>query len=235
MEMRAPLELVSLIAVSPFRRWLNQGDGHTVLVIPGFLAPDASTAAMRHALRRLGYDARGWGLGVNLGPRPEVVTALQARLLALAGDGGPVSVVGWSLGGIYARLLAREYPEVVRTVVTIASPFRMKPGDSSRASQLYDSLEGPGERWIWRKFRERSLTVPATSIFTRLDGVVDWRACVAGPDDATESIEIRGASHIGLGNNPAAIAVIADRLSRDPLRWTPYRVPRGLRRVIVVH
>ena len=96
-------------------------------------------------------------------------------------------------------------------------------------------MEKPGERWIWTRLRQRELSVPATSIFTRYDGVVDWRACLDNASDRAENIEIRGASHFGLGQNPAAVAVIADRLAQSPASWQRYQVPPKLRRLVRVH
>ena len=207
-----------------------------MLVIPGFLAPDVSTLPMRRALRKAGYNAAGWGLGLNTGPRPEVVDAMQETLRRLYDETGrSVSIVGWSLGGMYARLLARAHPELVRVVVTLVSPFRFIETDGSRVSRLYRTLERPEERHTWRAMRQPPLLVPTTSLFTKLDGVVDWRACIDEPRPNAENIELRGASHFGMGHNPAALIVITDRLEHDHDNWEPFDPEGRLKNVIVPH
>ncbi|HKA84411.1 MAG TPA: hypothetical protein VKD21_11140, partial [Acidimicrobiales bacterium] len=107
-QQRALTELVGFGVSLPLFRLMPAGDGHPVLVLPGFMADDASTVALRSVLRSRGYRVHGWGLGRNLGPRASVVERLVGRLDAIHGDSGrAVSLVGWSLGGIYARELAR--------------------------------------------------------------------------------------------------------------------------------
>lgn len=233
-EVRAPAEFVSLLASAPWGRSLPRGDGHTVLVIPGFMAPDASTLPLRRVLRRLGYDAHGWGLGVNKGPRPAVVAGMRDLLASLAhrSDGG-VSIIGWSLGGMYGRRLAREHPAAVRQLITLASPFRMDKGDRSTASRLYESLETPNERILWRPVDGLPLRTPVTAMVSKFDGIVDWRACIEDSRPEAETLVIRGASHIGLGHNPAVLAIVADRLAQPVGTWAPYDVPERLRRVVV--
>ncbi|MFQ5555154.1 MAG: esterase/lipase family protein [Acidimicrobiia bacterium] len=236
LEARAPAELASLAVTRAFLRKMPRGDGHAVMVLPGFLASDTSTIPLRRTLRRLGYASEGWGQGMNKGPRTTVVEAMLQRLVDLAEhSGGPVSVIGWSLGGVYARTLARSLPDAVRVVVTLVSPFRMTQGDRSRASVAYAALEHPDEREQLRFLRETPLVVPATSLFSKLDGVVDWAACIDDARPHSESIEVRGASHFGIGHNPGALIVIADRLATDPLRWRPFEVPTMLRKVLVPH
>src|ERR1700752_2346029 len=122
---RAMAEFGLLIAALPLRQLLPVGDKHPVLVLPGLLADDDSTWALRRILRDLGYRVHGWRLGRNLGPTAAVVTGLQERLSRLQSQyDSAVSVIGWSLGGIYARTLARDAPSAVRTVVTLWSPLR---------------------------------------------------------------------------------------------------------------
>src|SRR4051795_2439615 len=122
----------------PLSPALPRGDHHPVLVLPGLLAGDGSTTAVRGVLRRLGYDVHGWELGRNLGPTEKVVRGMDRRLQELAQrQGRRVSVVGWSLGGIFARTLARRSPHLVRQVVTLGSPFRLTRSDQSRASRAF--------------------------------------------------------------------------------------------------
>ena len=236
LEARAPAELASQAVTRALRRRLPQGDGHSVMLLPGFMAPDVSTLPMRQVLNSIGYDAVGWGAGLNTGPRPDVIQGLRERLQDLAEDSSAdVSLIGWSLGGLYARMLARVHPELVRFVITLVAPFRFEADDRSRASGLFRTLEQPEERPMWRALRQPPLLVPTTSIFTKADGVVDWQACVDDPRPLTENIEIRGASHFGMGHNPGAMVVIADRLAQDPDAWEPFAPTARWRRLIVPH
>lgn len=203
---------VRLAALAPALRVAPRGDGHPVLVLPGFLASDRSTVPLRRFLGRLGYRCAGWELGRNLGPRPGVLAGLTRSLdqLAQAHD-QPVSLVGWSLGGVYARRLALERPAAVRTVVTLGSPFDDRHG---RLAPL--ATPGP-------------LPAPSTAIYTRSDGVVGWRTTVQAPGERRENVEVRG-SHCGLGVNPAALLVVADRLAQVPGEWAPFRPPLTVHR-----
>jgi pimeloyl-ACP methyl ester carboxylesterase len=230
---RAAFELGNAAAAGALLRRVRRGDGHGVLVLPGLGGADGSTAVLRWLLRDLGYRAEGWGLGRNLGPTPAVVDALPRRLGALAErTGGPVTLVGWSLGGIYARELARGLPDQVRAVITLGSPFQMRLADQSNASYLWTRL---------RRFHQRGLPgdpaldderpplpVPTTAIYSRTDGIVRWHTCIDTVSESCENVEVRG-SHIGLGHNPAALYVIADRLAQPPGRWTPFTPPGVLR------
>src|SRR5258708_1795275 len=141
LEQRVLFEVGALAAASPYLRFLGRGDRHPVLVLPGFTAGDASTVVLRWSLRSWGYWAHGWHLGANLGPTPSVVSGLQDRLDQLhRRHGSRVSIIGWSLGGLYARELARQHPDKVRLVITLGSPFRMVEGDRSTASWLADRV-----------------------------------------------------------------------------------------------
>jgi pimeloyl-ACP methyl ester carboxylesterase len=116
----------ALVLATPFLAVAPRGDGHGVLVLPGLLASDSSTIPLRAFLRHLGYDVRGWDLGRNHGPTEVILAGLPQALLDHAErTGRPVSVIGWSLGGVYARELARQYPKQVRQVITLGSPFTM--------------------------------------------------------------------------------------------------------------
>ena len=126
---------------------LPRGDGHPVLVLPGLLADDVSTRTLRAVLRRLGYDVHGWGLGRNIGPTAACVTGMRDLLDHLADKHGkPVTLIGWSLGGIFARDLARRTPDSVRQVVTLGSPFRLARNSQSRAIEGVRPLLAPARR-----------------------------------------------------------------------------------------
>jgi pimeloyl-ACP methyl ester carboxylesterase len=230
LESRAVFELGAVAAASPWLRLIGRGDEHPVLVLPGFLAGDPSTAPLRGILRAQGYWVHGWNLGRNLGPTPEIVDGLLARLHALHDrHGAPVSLVGWSLGGIYARRLARRHPEMVRQVITLGSPFRITPDQRSAVSGIYQRLQGrhvASVDEILPGLEAEPLTVPATAIYTRTDGVVRWWQCIESAGPQRENIEVRG-SHSGLGFNPAVIVAISDRLAQRPGEWQPFRPPLG--------
>lgn len=226
-------ELGAAAAASPLLRAVGRGDRHPVLVLPGFLAGDPSTAPLRSVLRGQGYWVHGWHLGRNLGPTPEVVDGLVGRLAMLhERHEAPVSLVGWSLGGIYARRLARRFPERVRQVITLGSPFRIDPdANRSSVSGLYDRLRPTHAVTVDADLPGMdggALEVPATSIYTRTDGVVRWWQCLESIGPERENIEVRG-SHSGLGFNPAAILAISDRLAQPVGDWEPFRPPRPLR------
>jgi pimeloyl-ACP methyl ester carboxylesterase len=208
-----------------------------VLVLPGLLASDRSTLPMRTLLSELGYDVLGFELGRNI-PSAALLEALQQRLADLRRrDGRPTSIVGWSLGGIYAREIARRNPEWVRGVVTLGSPFRPTPGEESTAAPLMRSLRrrpafaSDGPR---RTGSDLPLPVPSTALFSRTDGIVPWRACLDTVGGPHETIEVVG-SHCGLGHHPAAIYVIADRLAQPLGSWAPMTVPAMLRSVLRYH
>lgn len=233
MEQRALFELGALFAAAPMLRALGRGDRHPVLVMPGFTAGDDSTVLLRYVLRSWGYWAHGWRLGSNLGPTREAITGMHDRIDALyERHERPVSIIGWSLGGLYARALARRTPEQVRLVITLGSPLQMGPGDRSAASAIGDRLQHRFDPEFEQvpDWRQGPLPVPSTSIYSRTDGVVRWQSCLDVADARHDNVEVRG-SHVGLGFNPAALFVIADRLALAEDRWRPFRAPPALRRL----
>jgi pimeloyl-ACP methyl ester carboxylesterase len=233
LESRAIFELGATVAASPLLRVIGRGDRHPVLILPGFLAGDPSTAPLRSVLRSQGYWAHGWQLGRNLGPTPDVIDGLFERLQSLhARHGRPVSLVGWSLGGIYARRLARRCPEMVRQVITLGSPFRIaESGGRSAVSGLYERLRpthAVGLEQVVAGDSEVPPEIPVTAIYTRTDGIVRWWQCIESVGERRENIEVRG-SHSGLGFNPAVIYAVSDRLAQPVDRWRPFRRPPGSR------
>lgn len=231
---RATWELAAFYALWPTALLAPRGDGHGVLALPGFIGTDLSTRPLRVLLRLLGYDARPWGLGRNLGPTEAVVGGLPRRLVELnESTGRPVSLVGVSLGGIFARDLARRHPGLVRQVVTLGSPFGLPAGQTvphpTHAGSLYRAFRPLHRDVDWRDERDLPpLPVPSTAIYTRSDGIVPWRACLEREAPTSESIEVFG-SHSGLGHNPLALAVIADRLAQPEGSWRPFDRSASLR------
>jgi pimeloyl-ACP methyl ester carboxylesterase len=202
------------------------GDGHAVLVLPGLLADDLSTGTLRAYLTRLGYRTRGWGLGRNLGPTDAVITGMPTLLRAMAAD-GPVSIIGWSLGGVYARELARDHPTLVRQVITLGSPFALVDNRQSRADGAFRrraKRHVDPSRLPSRERMRQPIPVPSTAIYSRTDGIVDWHACVDPAGATHQNIEVR-CGHLGFGVDAATLWAIADRLAQAPGRCTPFRPP----------
>jgi pimeloyl-ACP methyl ester carboxylesterase len=215
-EARGIFEFNASLLLSPLLMRAPGGDGHPVLTLPGFLAGDLSLAPMRRYLKELGYDTYAWKMGRNAGGVSRKRAALRNRLAEIhSATGRKVSLVGWSLGGVYARDLALQAPEMVRYVVTLGSPFA-NDVRATNATQLYEALSGEAveDNAALRNAIAGDLPVPTTSIFSRTDGIVNWRTCILRPSDAAENIEVYLASHVGLGVNAAALWAVADRLAQ---------------------
>jgi len=230
LEGRALLELAALLPAYPFLRRAPAGDGHPVLVLPGFMASDFSTRTLRRFLRDKGYAVHGWKLGRNLGPSAATIGGMTARLQSLqARYGRRVSLVGWSLGGIYSRELARAMPEMVRQVITLASPFR--DVNAVRVPRFFRRNAArrtavPDEALVRARLRE-PLPVPTTAIVSRTDAIASWRSCCTEPGPFSENLEV-DSSHLGFGHHPVVLLTIADRLAQPEGAWRPFRPPRGL-------
>jgi pimeloyl-ACP methyl ester carboxylesterase len=229
LESRALFEFGAFLASAPLLRLAGRGDRHPVLVLPGFTADDRSTMPLRAILRGQGYWVHGWSLGANWGPTDRVLDGLDRRLEDVFGrHGRRVSLIGWSLGGMLAREMARAHPDAVRQVITLASPFRMVPTDRSAASMLSDRVAHRySARWpAVEESAKPPLQVPSTAVYTRTDGVCRWHTCIDVESPRHENVEVRG-SHSGLGYNPAVIIVVSDRLAQPEGQWRPFRPPLG--------
>jgi pimeloyl-ACP methyl ester carboxylesterase len=225
---RAGLDLAALAATWPLLATARRGDGHPVLVLPGLMTGDPATLMLRTALRALGHNALGWSLGLNRGPTGRVVQTLRAQLEQLHRTSGRrVSLVGWSLGGLYAQELARAAPGSVRGLVTLGTPVVRSAPWVRTASGIVDGgarlLRGTAA--LPRPWAERgSLRVPVTSVYTRADGIVHWSSCRHQVRARRENVEVRG-SHLGLACNPAVLWLLADRLGMAEGAWKPFRPP----------
>ena len=231
LELRAFWEFGALLPSWPFLSRAPKGDGHGVMVFPGLSANDASTVPLRYYLQSLGYSPWGWAQGFNFGPRAGVLNEAKDNLVrTFESTGRKVSLIGWSLGGVYARELAKELPHMVRGVITLGTPFAGSH-KSTNAWRVYELTSG-------RKVEHETVhydlptapPVPTTSIYSQSDGVVAWQASIQKASKAnprTENIEVL-ASHIGLGLNPSAWWAVADRLSQSEGQWNPFaRGDRG--------
>ncbi len=216
MEAETPRQLAQLALHYPRLLTEPKGDGHPVLVLPGFTAADGSTRSLRRYLRQLGYDAVGWGLGRNNGDVAAYVPRVMEILKGLTGEtGGKVSLVGWSMGGVISREVALHYPQAVRRVITLGSPITGGPKYTAFADQLASEgvdLDAIEAHIHHRQRRSPPLQVPVTAIFSRRDGVVAWQACIDQINQSVEHVEVKS-SHIGLGFDPAVYRIIARRLA----------------------
>lgn len=221
LEARAPAEFTAGLVSFVFAHRLPRGDEQPVLVFPGLAASDTSTLMLRQFLRRLGYPGYGWAQGFNVGPRHGVLAGCRERLEEIADKyGRRVSLIGWSLGGVYAREVAKLHPDLARQVITLGSPFA-GPATATNAYPLFRLLSGhrAEDPHLLERLREPP-PVPTTSIYSRTDGVVHWECSVQRHGEQVENIEVR-ASHFGFGFNPAVLYAIADRLSQPEGGWQP--------------
>ncbi|MDQ3156472.1 MAG: alpha/beta hydrolase [Actinomycetota bacterium] len=228
---RGALSLVSLPLAAPLLAHAPRGEGHGVLVLPGLMADDLSTRPLRRFLKLLGYDAHGWGLGRNVGPTSSIVAGMPRAVDVLAeSTGKKVSVIGWSLGGIFARELGRQDPESIRQVITLASPYGMRDSQQSRADIAFRARARshvPGGVPP-RSTMRLPIPVPSTAVFSRSDGIVDWQACIEPASPTHENVEVR-ASHLGIGVDPAVMWLLANRLAQPEDKWRPFEPPARFR------
>ncbi|MEL6863002.1 MAG: alpha/beta hydrolase [Bacteroidota bacterium] len=222
---RAIAELGAFMASRPFLKKFSEGDGHVVLVLPGFMTSDGSTGLLREFLNKRGYDARPWELGRNYGS-PKYVDQIMEKVRSIVEEERKeVSLIGWSLGGVYAREVARRSPNSIRQVITLGSPFGGIRKENN-ATWLYHLMSGKRIRDIDENaIRDilQSPPVPMTAIFSKGDGIVAWQHCMElkeGP--RTQNIQVTG-SHCGLGVNPSVIICIMDRLAQPIDTWKPFR------------
>jgi pimeloyl-ACP methyl ester carboxylesterase len=224
LEGRALHELGAFVAALPLLSLAPRGDGHPVLVLPGLVASDTSTRPLRTFLENRGYAVSGWRQGRNLGLRPGVQHGMVDLVHELADTHGrKISLVGWSLGGLYARQLAKMMPERVRSVITLGSPFAGSP-KSTNAWRVYEMASGRRSDEEDPRFGGRLSEpppVPTTAIYSRTDGICAWQGCKERTSALSESIEVES-SHCGMGHHPAAVYAVADRLAQPEGQWRPF-------------
>lgn len=206
---------------------IARGDGHAVVVFPGLASDRHATGPLISFCRDLGYETHDWGRGFNTGPQGEPnawLDELAEHVAALPTDGLlDVSLIGWSLGGIYAREIAKRLGTNVRQVITIGTPFA-GGNDDTHAALVYRLLNGrkPVLDSAMRQQLRTAPEVPTTSIYSRTDGVVAWQACIQpGRRRDTENVEVEG-SHCGMGWNAKVLEVVADRLRQPRGQWRPF-------------
>ncbi|MCR9279201.1 MAG: alpha/beta hydrolase [Pseudomonadaceae bacterium] len=231
---RMAAELASFATAYPLLRRAPRGDGHPVLVLPGFLAGDDSTAVLRRYLNAQGYRALPWLMGRNNGSQ-RIQQRLGRRFMRLivAYKGG-ISLIGQSLGGVFARELAREFPEHVRQVITLGSPFGASGADNTHpvVGNLFERVSGQSVRDMKARLGEQDsrapIPVPSTAVYSKSDGVVHWSSCLEYHGPQSQNIEIIG-SHCGMTTHPGAVYVMADRLAQPANEWQHFIAPARLR------
>ncbi len=224
---RALMDFGSLSLAAEVLDQAPRGDDHPVLVVPGFGAGDRTTAILRTYLRKMGYQPHGWELGRNFGTKVigQDGEKLVARLESIRNASGrKVSLIGWSLGGIMARVIAHRMPDAVRQVITLGSPFSGSP-KATNVWRAYEWLAGHkvDDSHSLRQLAEARAPspVPSTAIFSRKDGFVAWQNCFQSSGQRSDAIEVDG-SHCGLVINPAVFYAVADRLAQAEGRWQPF-------------
>lgn len=207
-----------------------KGDGHPIMVLPGFMGSETSTKALRLYLEKSGYDVYDWGMGRNFG-KIEYLDLLLARLDEIHFQTGrEVSLIGWSLGGVYARQVAKERPDKIRQLITMGSPFSGLT-EPNNISWLYSLVSGGKKvKHINQSFLDSlpaPAPVPTTAIYSKSDGIVHWKMCMEPEEtDIHQNIEVRG-SHIGMGANFSILRILDDRLSKDKYNWERFS-PKGI-------
>ena len=233
---------LSLLAMEPLRALFDfaashfgaeaqpVGDGHPVVVFPGLGGAPFTTAPLRKHLNASGFTAHCWGRGVNTGPEGEFdawLDGLEADVRRWHDESGrTVSLVGWSLGGVYARELAKRAPDAVRQVITLGTPFASMRG-ATHAETVYRLLNGDTSQLTPEmEARLRACPpVPTTSIYSKTDGVVCWRGCIERRTALSENVEV-DASHLGMVSHPQVLQIVADRLAQPEGGWKPLRRER---------
>ncbi|MCY7402258.1 MAG: alpha/beta hydrolase [Nocardioides sp.] len=212
-ELGSALGGIRLAGALPRLSAAPRGDGHLVVDIPGWKAPELSGAPLRRYLKRLGYDARGWGFGTNIGDTSRDIERLAERVVELVEEKGtPASLVGWSLGGVVAREVARLHPEAVRRVITYGTPVTGGPTHTTVARAYSRGPDPDGHRESQRLDAASPIGVPLTVMFSRRDGIVSWQACIDHTSPLVEHVEVFS-THLGMGTDPDVWAIVADRLA----------------------
>lgn len=236
-EWRALFELAALPWSLPCLMATPHGDGHPVLLLPGFMADETTLFALKFFLRQRGYDVQTWGFGRNVGFQRRHAQALEQKIRWLHHKSGrKVSLVGWSLGGVFSLFGAHQAPECVRAVVTLGSPVSVDPEGSQSpplVKMLYRLIAhplGPSAHSMQpraKKIRERQhLEVPVSCLYSISDGVVPpQEATLHGDPRLHENIRVSG-SHTGLGFNAMVLAIVAERLAQPEGAWRPF-TPSG--------
>ena len=202
--------------IAPPLENVPRGDGHTVFVLPGFMTGDWATKGLINWLRDAGYDARGWGRGTNWGPTPISITRCAALVdEAHHRTGRKVSLIGRSLGGLFARELAKDSPAKVYRVITLGTPVRFPI--RTPLSPFAEAVSAGFDPAFTARMPTLLVNppVPVTAFYSKSDGIVPWSACLVEQSATAENIEV-DSPHTIMGTHPVAMRVIAERLAIKP-------------------
>lgn len=240
-EMRALAEIGGFLATRKIlKKCAPRGDGHPILIIPGFMSGDGFTRLMRRFLEELGYDPYPWDLGTNQGLRDQTCHNIEQKIAAIHKvTGQKVSLIGHSLGGVYVRAVAHRQSHHVRQIITLGTPFnsafeQRDPNDRGGAlARAYERLNAGAEADELPKSTVMCFPppLPSTSVYSEGDGIICWEHCLDVASDHTENICVPG-SHTGMAHNPLVIHVIADRLAQAEQEWRPFD-PSGLHYILL--
>ena len=209
---RVPLQLGRLISSRKSLNRAPRGNGEPVILIPGWRSPEASMTPMRRYLVSRGYEARHWGRGINMGDVRQDRDAMLEDVEKLARAKGPVSLVGWSLGGVISRELAREIPDSVSRVITYGTPVIGGPSYTAAAASYSPELSAKAAEEQAQLNRENPIQVPLTILFSKRDEVVHWPACIDRSSPKAVHVEI-GSTHVGMGIDPDVWSLAAQALA----------------------
>ena len=234
---RAALEYGSFLPYKYLSSTSVEGDGHPVLVLPGFMSGDMSTRPLREYINSIGYTTYGWGLGRNYGEESDIDRLLDLTDTIYQNHRQKITIIGWSLGGIYARQIAKSRPHLIRQLMTLGSPFTGLT-ESNHAAWIHKIItSGKGEDIIDPELLAdipKPAPVPTTAIYSKQDGIVPWEYCLEKEETAThQNIQVYG-SHLGLGVNPSVIKIIVDRLQYDQYNWQKF-APQGVLEDMIVY
>lgn len=214
-ELGTPLEFLKFPFMTPALARAPRGDGRKIVLLPGFTAPELSMKPLALYLRYLQYDADTWGLGVNGGQVDELTDAFGRKIEAMAeASNAPVTLIGWSLGGVIARETARLFGDSVREVITMGTPLIGGPKYTA-VGQLYAIRENLDLDEFEREVHERNsigLPQPLTVIYSKSDGIVGWQAAKDVYNDQARNIEVRS-THFALGTNSRVWQIVAETLA----------------------
>ncbi|MEH6581483.1 MAG: alpha/beta hydrolase [Halioglobus sp.] len=229
--MRAIAEIGGFFAIrKTLQKRAPSGDGHPVLTLPGFMVGDGFTRLMRSFLEELGYDPHPWDQGPNLGLRDDICHNIEQKVVTIhRTTGRKVSLIGHSLGGVYARAVAHHQPQCVRQIITLGAPFNTgfeehsPEGGGGALARAYERLNADTKE---DELPNSTLMcfpppLPSTSVYSQGDGIVGWEHCLDIANDITENIRVPG-SHTGMTHNPLVLHIIADRLAQAEQEWRPF-------------
>ena len=194
----------------------REGDGRAVMVLPGFFASDGAMVRLRRTIRAAGYASYGWGQGRNFGVRPDTLARIDARIDRIEQDiAGPVTLVGWSLGGLMAREYAKYAPHRVNQVITLGTPFSGNPR-ANHAWRVYEFIaRHPVDAPPIAACLSDKPPVHTTAIWSRSDGLIAPASARGRGDERDAAVEVN-CGHLGFPSDEAAIRAVLAAL-RDPV------------------